>query len=159
MTRKSSNPKARRPQRRLARRALPARPPEEDCSPEDAQQLQERLLAQIATGAVECQEIENQLRQHAAPELETIIKLHRVLVLKLSAESQAVPEVLHLVGTLMKPVMDWARLEEKRKDRDLAQRKYRDQLAAQKAATEDREPSGALRPETLQKIEHELKLF
>ncbi len=161
MHRSSSNSRTRRRQRKPAPELLAAETRPEDPAPEDLQRLQETLLEQIAQGATVCREIESQLRKHSAPELETIIKLHRVLVLKLSAESRAAPELLHLVATLMKPVMDWARLEEKRKDRELAWQKYRDQLAAQQAAKakENREPAGALRPETLEKIEHELNLF
>jgi len=132
-----------------------------DPIPEDPRALQERLLDQIAEGAKSCQEIESRLRLHKAPELETIIQLHRVLVLRLSAEAQADPELFKLISTLMKPVMDWARLQETRKDRELAEQRYRDQVAAQKAAVEQeqRGPAEALRPATLEKIEHELRLF
>jgi hypothetical protein len=126
--------------------------------PEDPEELQERLLEQIAEGGKLCQEIESQLRQHPSPELETIIKLHRVLVLSLSAEAQAMPERFHLVSALMRPVMEWARLEEKRKVRELAEQKYRDEAAAQKAK-EDSGPGSSLTPETLEKIERELNLF
>ena len=73
-------------------------------------------------------------------ELETLIKLHRVLVLKLSLEADGAPELLKLAKDLMKPVMDWARLQEKRKDRALAEQKHRDQLEAQKAAREPGDP-------------------
>ena len=85
----------------------------------------------------------------------------RVLALKLSAEAQAAPELLGLVNTLMKPLIDWARLEETRKYRELAEQKYRDAVASQHAAKakEERGPDQALRPETLERIERELKLF
>ena len=120
----------------------------------------EQLLARMNQAARFCQTIREQLRQEPGPELETILQLHRLLVLKLSADAQAAPELLRLVQTLMRPLMDWARLEESRKLRALAEQKYRDSLAAQQAARDkDRQGAQALRPETLEKIERELKLF
>ena len=128
---------------------------------EDARRLQESLLERIAQGATLCRELEAQLRQHPAPELETIIKLYRVLLLRLSAEVQAVPDLRHLVSTLMKPVMDWARLEEKRKDREWVEQQARDSAAARQAKRngENGHADHAISPETLKKIERELKLF
>src|SRR5438874_151202 len=98
-----------------------------ELSREEARQVQEHLLEQIAQGASLCRELEEQLRKHPAPELETIIKIYRVLVLKLSAEVQAVPELRQLISALLRPVMDWARLEEKRKDRELVEKKEREE--------------------------------
>lgn len=98
------------------------------------------------------------------PELETIIKLHRVLILRFSLEAEISPDLLKLVDGLMKPVMDWARLEEKRKERELEERKYRDRLEADKAQAEREAGAGAaateaLKPETLEKIQDELSLL
>lgn len=168
----------------------------------EVRRVQEQLLEQLARGAAQCAEVEQQLeRAHsdtaagapalagldaarvtarpgnalapkpsrsardgapaAAPacarpdadlQLETLIKLHRVLVLKLSLEADARPELLKLAKDLMKPVLDWARLHEKRQDRALAEQERRDQAQRE---TEDR----GLRPETLAKIERELNLF
>jgi hypothetical protein len=143
---------------KLAPAPAPPKSRTSDLPPDDPEELQERLLEQIAEGGKLCQEIESRLRQHHSPELETIIKLHRVLVLSLSAEAQAMPERFHLVSSLMRPVMEWARLEEKRKVRELAEQKYRDEAAAQKAK-EERGPGSSLTPETLEKIEHALNLF
>jgi hypothetical protein len=146
----------------------PVRSTQESCeveapefSAEHARQLQESLLARIAQGAALCRELDAQLGQHPAPELETIIKLYRVLLLKLSAEVQAVPDLRHLVSTLMKPVMDWARLEEKRKDREWVEQQARESAAARQAKRngEAGDADHALRSETLTKIERELKLF
>src|SRR5262249_9602916 len=125
--------------------------------------LQERVLSHLAEAAQLCTVVERQLAASSAPELETLIKLHRVMILKLSLEANAAPELLKLVAQLMKPVMDWARLQEKCRELELAEQKYRDQVAAQKA-TEAREASAqagttALTPETLAKIERELNLF
>jgi len=154
----------RRPPRRRRKARTPLSPAEAasgEAAPGESLQVQERLLDQLAQGAKLCQDVERQLRQYPAPELQTIIQLHRSLVLKLSVEAQADPDLFKLVSTLMKPVMDWARLEEKRRDRELAERRYRDQAAAQKAAADKARPDRgeALRPETLERIERELHLF
>jgi hypothetical protein len=130
-----------------------------DFGPGECERLQECVLEQIADGAKLCQAVERQLGQHAAPELQTIIQLHRSLVLKLSVQAEADPGLFHLVSTLMRPVIEWARLEEKRKDRELAEKKYRDQVAAQKSEKEQSGHGEALSSATLEKIERELNLF
>ena len=124
--------------------------------------LQTQLLAQIASGARQCREVEAEFGRNPAPSVETLIKIHRVLVLKLSNQANLAPDALRHVTELMKPVMEWARLEEKRKDRELAERKHQELLAARKAAraqSETTESAHALKQETLEKIEHELNLF
>jgi hypothetical protein len=150
-------PSSRRRRKQLAL-ASPAEADANPLGPEEAHRLEEELLERLAQGARLCQELESKLRQDPAPELETILKLHRVLVLRLSAEAQARPEMLSLVSALMKPLLDWARIEEKRKDRELAEQKYREQ-AAQRKEKEQSGPGEALTPATLEKIEHELNLF
>lgn len=119
------------------------------------------MLDQISAGVALCAQVERQLAGHPAPGLETLIKLYRVIILKLSVEADPAPGLPKLVNDLMKPVLDWARLEEKRKDREFAEQKHRDQLAQAAAgkAQGAAEAEKALSPETLQKIEHELKLF
>jgi hypothetical protein len=155
-TRSARRKATRRPAAQVAELGL-----EELSRGEAHERQQERLLEQIAEGAKLCQEVELQIKNHPVPALDTLIRLHRVLVLKLSLEAQAAPELFQLVSRLMKPVIDWARLEEKQKDRELAEQKYKDQVAAQKAAKE-KDPCGrgaALSPETLERIERELHLF
>jgi hypothetical protein len=100
--------------------------------------------------------VERQLGESPAPELETLIKLYRVLILKFSLEANVAPELFKLVCDLMKPVMDWARLQEKRKERELAEQKHRDRIEA-KTARETKDDG--LAPDTLQKIQREIKLF
>ena len=124
-----------------------------------AQQRQEKLLAQISYGAELCAQAERRLAAHPAPELETLIKVYRVLILKLSLEANVAPKMLKLVSTLMKPVMDWAQLEEKRKEREFAQQKHREQLATDQENKRENAGKDGLTPETLEKIERELKLF
>jgi len=125
--------------------------------PLDAAEIQERLLDQIADGAKLLKAIEPQLRAHPAPAIDTIIQLYRVLVLKISGEVQDHPQLLALLNSLNRSVMDWERLEEKRKDRELEQQRYREQQAARQKEQPSR--AGALHPETVEKIERELQLF
>jgi len=129
----------------------------------DQQASQEKLLNQISRGAALCREIEHSLARNPAPELETLIKLFRVIILKLSVQANAAPDQLRLLKDLMKPVLDWGRLEEQRKGREFAEHKYEEQAAAQEAArekaTSDASGDHALSPETLEKIERELRFF
>lgn len=118
-----------------------------------APRVSEQLLAQLVEAARQCQELERQFGQYPAPELETIIKLHRALVLNLSLQADQAPELLKLVKDLMKPIMDWAQLQEKTRQRELAEKKLEAQSAERAKA------GAALSPETLQKIEQELNLF
>ena len=69
--------------------------------------LQASLLAQIATGAQQCKAVERQFARNAAPELETLIKLHRVLILQLSTQGNANPEFLKLADQLMRTAMEF----------------------------------------------------
>ena len=126
-------------------------------------EIKQKLLNQINRGAALCAEVERRLAGNAAPELETLIKLFRVIILKLSVEANVAPDLLKLVNDLIKPVLDWARLEEKRKEREFSEQKYQEQAASQQAARGKEQKAGngenALTPETLEKIERELKLF
>ena len=123
----------------------------------------ELLLDMIARGARQCRELERELGKTAAPELELLIQLHRALILKLTTEANAAPALLSAVADLMKPVMDWARLEEKQRLRRFAEKKYRNQVAAQKAAIEREiraaKATGGISPETLERVERELRLL
>src|SRR5258708_17579729 len=126
---------------------------------EAAEASEQRLLDQITLGARICAEIERELTKYPVPGLETLIKMHRAMILKLSLEAEIVPDLFKLVNGLMRPVLEWARLEEKRKDRELAEQKHRDQIEAQKVAGEKVKGGDALTPETLARIERELKLL
>lgn len=124
-----------------------------------AQELQEQLLERIAQGGKLCREVEQQLKQHLSPELESLIKLYRMFVLRFCSEAQDAPEAFALASSLMRPVMEWARLEEKRKQRELAEQKHRDELAARQEAKAASVAPKVLTPETLERIERELHLF
>jgi hypothetical protein len=127
-------------------------------------QLQgEALLKQIASGARQCKEVEQEFAKNPAPALETIIKLQRVLIMKLSVQANADPQLVELVARLTKPTMEFAKLQEKRREMELNEAKYRDQVADRKRAMEAElgkaKVSGGITPETLEKIERELKLL
>lgn len=128
----------------------------EPLAPAPAPISSEQLLEQLAEAARQCKDLEREFGQHPAPELETIIKLHRVLVLNLSVQADQAPELLKLVKDLMKPIMDWAQLQEKTRQRELAEKKLESQQAERAKQTG---PAAALSPQTLEKIEQELNLF
>jgi hypothetical protein len=124
---------------------------------------EEALLAQIASGARQCKEVEKQFAENPAPALETIIKLQRVLIMKLSVQANADPALIELVAKLTKPTMEFAKLQEKRREMELAEAKYRDQVARSKREMESEiskaKAGGGITAETIEKIERELKLL
>jgi hypothetical protein len=128
--------------------------------------LQEKLLAQIASGAEQCAAVEKSFGANPPPELDTLIKLQRVLILNLSTQANADPEMMKLVATSFASVLDSERLRLKQSQIDLDQRKV--VLMEKKAAAYDRAQKaletaktskGGITPETLKKIEAELKLL
>jgi hypothetical protein len=93
-------------------------------SARQSQLMQSALLQQISSGASACKEVELQFAKNPAPELETLIKLHRVLVMKLSTAGNVNPELLELVSSLMKPVMEFAKLGVKQDEVALTRQKF-----------------------------------
>jgi hypothetical protein len=89
--------------------------------------LQERLLGQIASGARQVAEVEKAFAGHNAPEIETLVKLHRVLILKLSTQGNADPELLELVNRMMKPVVQFERLKQLQAQLSLDRDKFQQQ--------------------------------
>ena len=72
-----------------------------------SERLQSRLLSQIASGAQQCAAVEKSFGKNPAPELETLVKLHRVLILQLSTQGNADPEYLKLADQLMRTAMEF----------------------------------------------------
>lgn len=89
-----------------------------------SQRQQSALLAQIASGARQCAEVEKSFGKNPAPELETLIKLQRVILLNLSTQASANPEMLELIGNSFKAVMDSEKLKLKREEITLAKDKF-----------------------------------
>ena len=124
---------------------------------------EEQLIKQITSGARQCREVESAFGEHPAPELETIIKLHRVLALQFATRANVDPTMLEMSERASKMAREFAKLEEKRGERALAEAKYRDQVAERKRVIEAElgkaRSGGGLTPETLERIERELKLL
>ncbi len=115
---------------------------------EQVRRLQEQLLEQLESGARQCVEVERRLAGCGSPETELLIKLHRALVLRCTLDPAGAEEMVKMTRDLMRPIMEWARLEEKRREREEAQ-----------AAQRKDEQTGELKPETLEKIDRRLNLL
>lgn len=87
------------------------------------EKMQAALLGQITSGARQIQEVEKALGKSGAPELETLMKLHRVLIFKMSSQGNADSEMLELVGSMMKAVMQYERLKQYEKQNKLDERR------------------------------------
>ena len=79
------------------------------------------MLAQIATGAKQSKEIEAAFAKNPAPELETLIKLQRVIVLQLSTQGAANPDMVKLADQLTNTVISFVsgRTKAEFKEREL----------------------------------------
>ena len=87
------------------------------------QRLQDRVLDRISSGAAAVKQVEKQFAKDAPPEVETLIKLHRVLIMQLSLQATANPELLKTASDCMKPVMAYLKVQEQRADRGLEERR------------------------------------
>lgn len=81
--------------------------------------LQRGLLQQISSGAAAVKEVEAELARNPAPEIATLIKLYRVLILKLSTQGNADPTLLELATGMTKTALDFEKLVLKRGELDL----------------------------------------
>jgi hypothetical protein len=130
-----------------------------------SQRRQAALLAQIASGARQTAEVEKQFAKNPAPALETITKLYRVLIMQLTTKSVDHPELIEVANHMTKTVMDFVsgqtKAEIEKSKINLAERRVK--LLEAKAAAFDKVKeavsSGGITPETLTKIERELKLL
>lgn len=120
-----------------------------------ARHLQTRLLGQIASGSRECKEVEKAFGQDPPPELETLIKLHRVLIMKLSTMAVADPELLSLASGMMKPMIAYAKVQEQAKSRELDERKLA--LLERKAAELDHAKEVMASPLTAEEKQQKMK--
>jgi hypothetical protein len=121
--------------------------------------LEERMLTQLGEAGKQCAELEKAFEKNPAPEIETLIKLHRVMALKLSNEVEGTPEIARLVAAIMKPLLEWQRIEEQRLAREAAEKERQREREEKEAEAEKLAAGeGGLRPETLEKIERELGL-
>ena len=88
-----------------------------------AKRQEDMLVAQIVSGRRQVREVERELSKGSAPELKTLIALHRVLILKLSTEGNADPSKLELVNRMMREVQKFARLEQLEAQNKMEERK------------------------------------
>jgi len=116
------------------------------------QRLQDRVLEKIATGAQAVKRVEKQFAKDAPPEVETLIKLHRVLIMQLSLQATANPELLKVATKAMTPVMTYLKVQEQRADRHLEERRVAilEQKARQAEEAEVTISDKALSPEEKQ---------
>jgi hypothetical protein len=87
------------------------------------------ILDRITSGASQVREMEERFKDNPAPELESVIKLYRVLILQLSTSGQTDPELLKLADQLTNTVAQIVSAQTKArfKEREVT-------LAEQKAA-------------------------
>lgn len=69
------------------------------------QRREERLLAQITTGSRQRKQVEQAFAENPAPELETLIKLVRVMIMQLSTGGVDHPEMLKLADQMTNTVV------------------------------------------------------
>jgi len=97
-----------------------------------SQKQQAALLGQITSGARQCQEIEKQFAKNPAPQLETIIKLHRVMIMRLATQSADNPELFEIMNALTKTVMEFVsgqtKAALKERELSLAEERFKESL-------------------------------
>ncbi len=124
---------------------------------------EEQMLRDIATGAAQCQAVSAAFERHPAPELSMIIAQHRVLAMQFATRAHVDGSMIEMSERATKMALEFAKLEEKRAERELAETKYRDEVRERKrmlqAEVDKAKTSGGITPETLTRIENELKLL
>ena len=115
-------------------------------------QLQERLLGEITSGARQCREVEQQLARTAPPPLETLLQLQRLMVFQLSTQAGADPE-------LMKLLLDYTLQDRRVVVLEEKLRLLKEENARQEAERSQPKETRCMSPETLKKIQKELKLL
>jgi hypothetical protein len=118
---------------------------------------QEAVLEMLEHGAADLRRMERLLAENNEPGMEQLVSLHRRLVLGLCARTDDPETMLQLADSAMKLLIGWARIEEKRKDREFAERKFKEQQTAR--ARDAKAADSGLPPELLQEIQRELNLF
>lgn len=116
--------------------------------------LQARLLGQITTGSRAIKEVEAQFAKTDAPALESLVKLHRVLIMQLATQASADPAMIELVTGAMKPVLEFAKLELKGREFALDQEKF----ALLKAKAEQADAAKQVTDSNLSPEEKQLKM-
>jgi hypothetical protein len=96
---------------------------------QDAKEAREMLML-IATGGKQLQQVEDALKRSPVPEMDALLKLFRVLILQLSTQGKANPQLLVLADRMTNTVMEFisGQTKAKFKEREvsLAERKAAD---------------------------------
>ena len=97
---------------------------------------QERMLNLVASGSAHCQELDRAFSANPAPELETLIRLFKVLILKLTTEGAADPKQLRMADQLSRTALEFINGQTKAnfKKIELEQAERKLQIAEKRAA-------------------------
>jgi DNA-binding phage protein len=87
------------------------------------QDERDRMLMGIASGAEKCRELDEAFAANPAPELALIVKLLKTLVINMGLNPQTPADLYDRAIKLLKPVTEFAKLEAKREDLKLAERR------------------------------------
>ena len=100
----------------------------------------------------------NEGRLEAGRAIDAVVRRLRLELFKSNCDPEAEGKRLGLAVDLLKPVVDWAGVQESRKVRELAEKKYRD-VVAEKRAPKKPKGRGGVSPENLRRAEEALNLF
>ena len=87
-------------------------------------EAQAKVLASIASGAAINRAVTDAQAKDAPPEMLTIIGLLKTTILQQSVSAADNPESLALLPALMRPVIEWMRLQQARETSDLEREKF-----------------------------------
>jgi DNA-binding phage protein len=68
---------------------------------------QEELLQMVATGSQQCQEIDAAFAKNPAPQLETVIRVFKVLIMQLATKGKTSPELLSMSNNLARTAIEF----------------------------------------------------
>lgn len=83
----------------------------------------EKMLQGIATGAERVRELDAAFEVNPAPELALVIKLLKTLIINMGLNPDTPQELFDRALSLLKPVTEYAKIEAKREDLKLAERR------------------------------------
>lgn len=123
------------------------------------------ILHRIASGRKVSEDIAKQFSENPPPELENILALLRVVIMQQAVEGKPDDELVKLATTALKPILEAEKQKLARAALELDQAKFdllkkkADAFDRAQAAMSEAKTKGGLTPETLQRIEAELRLL
>ncbi len=146
--------------------------------------VDKKFLANIANGSKMSKEVKAAFADNPPPEIQTLVNVVQSLIMTLQVKGEANPKYLEMADRLLASVLEFARMQttagfeklkieirqtaEARAERALKLEREKFALAlkkadaydrAQAALTEGKKSKGGITPETLKKIETELRLL